>query len=297
MSYGTWSLTSGPNVYNFDDVEVTSWNIDGRDYRVDDTDRPREDGRYMGVDFANPGDIQVEVIIRARGRTRQDRFDAAQEIRSKFDIAWNADNIRDRVGATSELVIAGRSMVEGRARSVDWDDSRAIFGILRGSALFVRSTEQVFSVDSSGGAAWHSATLQLVPSQIGGLRAPLKAPLRTTVESTRAAPVRVDSPVEAWPIIEMVGPIQSNAQVEVPGRWRLYLNRGLAWNQTARIDTRPGSRATYINNKPVQILDPRSSLLTECSLNPGNNVVALRGASIEGTASVSLRWRNEKGSI
>lgn len=297
MSYGTWSITSGDNTYEFDDVEVVSWDVAGRDYRVDDTDRPREDGRFLGVDFANPGDVQIDLIIRVRGATRQERFDAAQDIRAKFDLAWNADNIRDVVGATSELVIAGRSMVEGRPRAVDWDDSRATFGIIRGSALFVRATNDVYAVGNNGNVAWHSATLQLVPSQVGGLKAPLKAPLRTTVESTRAAPVRVDSAVEAWPVIKITGPIQSNAQVEVPRRWRLYLNRGLNWNQTATIDTRPGRRATYINNKPVQILDPRSSLLTECSLKPGNNVVALRGASIEGTASVTLSWRNMKGTI
>lgn len=297
MSYGTWSITSGNNTYKFDDVEVVSWDVAGRDYRVDDTDRPREDGRYLGVDYANPGDVQIELIIRARGKTRQERFDAAQDIRAAFDTAWNADNIRGRVGATSELVIAGRSMVEGRARAVDWDDSRATFGIIRGTALFVRATNSVYSVDDSGVAGWESATLQLVPSQVGGLKASLKAPLRTTVESTRAAPVRVNSSVEAWPVIELTGPIQSNAQVEVPGRWRIYLNRGLAWNQKAVIDTRPANRATYINGKPVQILDARSSLLTECSLKPGDNVVALRGASIEGTASVTIRWRRMKGTI
>lgn len=297
MAFETWSLKSGSQTYRFDDVEVTSWDVAGRDFRVDDADRPRHDGRFMGRDFVNPGDITIELIIRARGKTRQERFDAAQDIRGKFDIAWNADSIRDTVGAVCELVIAGRAMVEGRPRAVDWDDSRATFGIIRGTALFVRSSTEVYAVTGTSGSKWHSATLQLVPSQVGGLKSPLKEPLRTSVESSRAAPVEVASAVEAWPIIEIKGPIQSHAQVEVPGRWRIYLNRGLAWNQTAKIDTRPSIRATYLNNKPVQILDPRSSLLAECSLKPGSNVVALRGASIEGTASVSFRWRNLKGSI
>lgn len=297
MSYETWSITSNGVKYNFDDVEVTNWDVAGRDFRIDDADRPREDGRFFGIDYVNPGDVEIDLIIRARGKTRQDRFEAASAIRGAFDTAWNADPIRLTNGATSELVIAGRVMVEGRPRHVDWDDSRATFGIIRGTALFVRATSELYAVDEDGNAGWRDATLMLVASQIGGLKDPLKAPLRTSVESTRAAPIEVGGTAPAWPVIEMTGPIQSNAQVEVPGRWRVYLNRALAWNQTARIDTRPGRRATYLNDSPVQLLDPRSSLLSECSLFPGPNVVALRGASLEGTASVRLLWRDTKGNI
>jgi hypothetical protein len=161
--------------------------------------------------------------------------------------------------------------------------------------LFVPAHHGAYLPGEDGG--WNSFTLDLVPAQSGGLKAPLKAPLRTTVESTRAAPVEVGGDAEAWPIYDLKGPIQSDAQLEVPQRWRLYLNRPLNQFQTATIDTRPGRRATYLNGRPAQLLDPRSSLLSECSLLPGNNVIALRGASVQGTASVAGRFRNTKGAI
>lgn len=297
MSYKKWSIKSGDSRYDFDEVEVTGWTINGRQFRAADADRPRADGRFFGIDYVTPGDILIDLIIRAKGKTREERFERAMDLRSEFDTVWNADSVRLTNGATSELVVAGRAMVEGRSRHVDWDDARATFGIIRGSALFVRSGTEFFPVDENGDTPWSSATLMLVPSQLGGIKTPLKGPISTTIGSSRAAPVRVTSTHDVWPIIEIVGPIQSNAQVEVPGRWRLYLNRSLTQYETVRIDTRPGRLATYINGSPAQVLDPRSSMLSECSLKPGDNVVAYSGSSLEGTASVTLQWRNSKGNL
>lgn len=297
MAYTDWAIRYGEVTYPFGEVKVVGYTIGGRDYRTDDSDRPRADGRFLGIDFANPGDIEIELIIRARGATRQEKFDNAMEIREAFTRIWNADAVRKTNGEVTDLIVGGRFAVEGRPRHIDWDDSITHFGTIRGSALFVRTTLESYPVDNEGGTGWQSATLQLVPAQVGGIKEMLSEPIKTMAGTSRAAPVFVDSIEPAYGIYELTGPIQSNAQIEVAGRWRLYLNQSLSPFQTARIDTRPGRAGTYLNNVPRQLLKPESSLLADCSLLPGDNVVALRGTSIEGTASVRIMWRSTRGGI
>ncbi|WP_053352699.1 hypothetical protein [Leucobacter musarum] len=293
-----WSLKYDGTAYSFDHVAVTSVEIEGRSYRVDDAANPRADGVAFGQDFADPGDIKLKLLLTFQ-TTRNLTMQRAKlkEAADSFLRAWDAKALRATAGALGELTIPSLGLFEGRPRRAEWDWSTFGLGYLTGAATFVRSDLLTYVLNESGGAPWQSATLGLVPAQVGGIKSPLKAPLRTSVESSRAAPLVVGGSAEAWGIYDLKGPIQSNAQIEVPNRWRLYLNRSLAYNQTARIDTRPGRRGTYLNGKPVQLLDPRSSLLDDCALLPGQNVLALRGASIEGTASVSVRWRDTKESI
>lgn len=290
MSYCNWSITIDDTRYEFDPVEVESWSINGREYRTDDTDRPRTDGRYFGQDFATPGDVEINLIIRARGATREERFNNAMLIRENFTEVWNGDTIRFTPGAVAELEIAGRSLVQGRPRYIDWDDSRATFGIIRGTALFVRDFDQAFEP----GAGWNEVTVGLVPAQIGGLIAPLIAPLTTAYSSTRARPFEVLSPTPVWPVISVHGPLQSGGSVELTHGWTIKLNRALAYDEVAVFDTRPGQRSMTLNGRPVNLLSPTGDRLSNLSIQPGLNEVALRGASVEGTASVTVRWRDTK---
>lgn len=290
MSYCDWSITIDGNRFEFGPVEVTSWIIGGREYRTDDTDRPRTDGRYFGQDFATPGDVEIELIIRADGATREERFDNAMTIRENFTRVWNGDEIRFTPGEVAELEIAGRAAVEGRPRHVDWDDSKATFGIIRGNALFVRDFDQAFEP----GAFWYEVTVGLVPPQIGGLIAPLIAPLTTAISSTRARPFEVGGDSEVWPIISVQGPIQSGSKVELTHGWSIHLNRALAYDEVAVFDTRPGQRTMTLNGRPVNLLAPTGDRLSQLSIQPGMNEVALRGTSVEGTASVTVRWREVK---
>lgn len=290
MSYCDWSITIEGNRFEFDPVEVVSWTIGGREYRTDDTDRPRNDGRYFGQDFATPGDVEIELIIRADGSTREERFANAMTIREDFTRVWNGDTVRFTPGKVAELEIAGRALVEGRPRHIDWDDSRATFGIIRGSALFVRGFDDSFEP----GQSWNEVTVGLVPVQQGGLVAPLIAPLTTARSSTRARPFEVEGTEPAWPIITVRGPLQSGGKVELTNGWALHLNRSLAWDHVAVFDTRPGSRSMKLNGKAVNLLAPTGNRLTQLSIPPGIQEVALRGTSLEGTATVTLQWRDVK---
>lgn len=291
--YRNWSISIGGNRHEFGPVEVTTWDIGGREYRSDDTDLPRADGRYFGQDFATPGDVTIELIIRASPGTREERFAEVMDIRSEFTRVWNGDDIRYTPGEVAELEIAGRAIVEGRPRHVDWDDSRATFGIIRGTALFVRDFDQSFAVSGSGGD-WGEVTVGLVPAQLGGLIAPLVAPLSTAIESTRARPFTVGGEDDVWPIISVQGPLQSGSSVELTHEWSLHLNRALAYDEVATIDTRPGRRSMDINGRTMNLISPTGDRLTNLSIHPGVHEVALRGTSVEGTATVTLRWRETR---
>lgn len=288
MSYCNWSITIGGIRHDFGAVEVESWSINGREYRTDDTDRPRSDGRYFGQDYATPGDVEINLLIRADGSSREERFNNAMAIRSSFTEVWNGDNIRFTPGEVAELEVAGRANVSGRPRYIDWDDSKATFGIIRGTALFVRDFDRAFN---SGEAEWFEVTVGLVPPQMGGLIAPLVAPLTTAYSSTRARPFEVGGDSEVWPIITVRGPIQSGASVELTHGWTLRLNRGLAYDEVAEFDSRPGQRMMRLNGRPVNLLAPTGNRLSQISISPGIHEIALRGTSLEGTASVTAKWR------
>lgn len=290
MSYCDWSLTVSGNRHKFGEVQVVTWNIGGREYRTDDTDRPRTDGRWFGQDFANPGDVEIDLIIRAKGPTRQERFEKAMALRTEFNRVWDADEIRLTPGALTELEIAGVAIVEGRPRHVDWDDSLATFGIIRGKALFVRDRDQAYEA----GEMTQSVTVGIVALQQGGLVAPLIAPLTTARSSSRAASFEVEGTSEAWPIITVSGPLQSGAKVELAGKWELHLSQSLAYDQVAVFDTRPGKRTMKLNGKAMNLLLPSGARLSQMTLPVGMNSVALRGKSVEGTATVRLQWRNVK---
>lgn len=292
-----WKISYGGTGHEFGAVFVEQVQIGSIVYRVDDSAAPRMDGIYFGQDFADPGDIEITVAVEAAGVLDPDarRAFVAAEV-AAFTKAWDAAEARLKPGALVELHAGEIGVFEGRPRGLEWDRTDYASGFLRGRARFIRDSLISYPPESEGGG-WQQVTLGLVPSQVGGLIAPLIAPLRTSVESSRATPVVVAGDSDAWPVIELVGPIQSDAQVECVGRWSLRLNRGLSQGQTARLDTRDGRVATYLNDVPVQLLDPRSSLLSGCSLLPGSNVIALRGSSIEGTASVTVRWRNTRGAI
>lgn len=290
MSYKEWALTVNGKRHPFGEVEVVRWSIGGREYRTDDTDRPRADGRFFGRDYANPGDVEIELIIRASGKSRQERFDRAMELREKFTGAWNGEGIRKKVGAVAELEIAGRAIVTGRPRHVDWDDNVTTFGVIRGTALFVRDFDEAFVP----GEGWQDITVGLIPAQSGGLIAPLSEPLTTSRTSTRARPFTVTGNAPAWPIITVQGPIQSGAKVELVNGWSLHLNRGLRYDEKAVFDTRPGQRTMKLNGKAVNLLKPSGARLSQMSLPLGVQEIALRGTSLEGTASVRVRWRNSR---
>ncbi|QIK64144.1 hypothetical protein G7068_13755 [Leucobacter viscericola] len=299
--YGDWQLIYegtdlrfGTREHNVEFVKLT---VSGDVYRTDDSQLPRQDGTAFGQDFIESGQLAIAVKIDfttyPAGPDECARL--AWAARQAFERGWRADPVRRTPGAVCELVMGGEQAIEGRPRGVSWNDDHQGVGLITGSALFVPAGTGVF--DMSDGGGWHTQTVGLVPPQTGGLKAPLKAPLSTSVESSRARPFTVAGDVPAWPIITVKGPLGSGAQVELTSRWRMPLNRSLGAFDVVEIDTRPGHRGMTLNGRAANVLTSGAVQLADAAMAPGPQELALRGTSLEGTATASVRWRTTKESI
>ncbi|MFA5608316.1 MAG: hypothetical protein WDA07_14255 [Leucobacter sp.] len=300
--YGDWILTYPGVEYRFGPpdhtVELVGWTFQADGSRNDDTPAPRMDGIIFGEDFLEAGRLQIDVKIdfTTHPVPVETRAQLAWEARQAFSEAWRADVVRSRPGAVAELTMGGEVAFEGRPRPVAWDDDAQNVGLIYGSALFVPAGTGVFDVTGPN-AGWRTVSVQLVPPEVGAWVFPLTFPVSGTTAAVRASVFEVGGTASAWPVIEVDGPIQSGASVEVTGEWSVTLNRGLAYDETARLDTRPGQRSMTVNGRPVNLLVPSSPSLADLSLSPGPHQVALRGSSLEGTAVARLRWRDTKAGV
>ena len=218
----------------------------------------------------------------------------AWAVRVDLEQAWRADTLRDRPRAVAELVMGGEQMIEGRPRRVSFDDKHQGLGLIYATMTFLPESTAVYAVNADGVSPWREQTVGLIPVQVGGLIAPLVAPLSTTAESSRARPFTVGGSKRVWPIISVRGPLLDGARVELVNRWTLRLNRALLHSETALIDTRPDRRSMSVNGIPTNVLSPAGARISQASMSPGLQEVALRGSSVEGTAEATLTWREEK---
>lgn len=298
--YGDWVLRYDGTEYRFGppqhQVELRSWAFAADSYRVDDAVLPRADGVAFGRDYVEAGELRIELKIdlTTLPLPAEDRARMAWAVRADLARAWRADSLRQQPRAVAELVMGGEQMIEGRPRRISFDDKHQGRGLIFASATFVPVSTAAYAVDGSGDAPWFEQSVGLVPAAIGGLLAPLSAPLSTAISSTRARPFTVGGSEQVWPILIVTGPLQSGAQIELVNRWALKLNRTVAYDETVVIDTRPGRRLMTVNGRPTNVLAPSGARMSQAFIEPGLNEIALRGSSVEGTAQVTARWREQK---
>lgn len=298
--YDDWVLTSAGDSYAFGPknraVQVAGFAFAGDGYRTDDTANPRADGTAFGQDFVESGEIAIQLVINYTDSPlpAADRARLAWAERMAFTHAWRADNVRERPGAMSELIVGGEFMIEGRSRRVTWNDDAQNVGLIKGTALFVPAGTGMYDV-RGGSGGWNTHTIGLMPPQHGGLKAPLKAPLTTSFESSRARSFVVGGSDPVWPIVTIRGPLMTEAQFELTGGWRMPLNRALGEFDVAVIDTRPGHRSMTLNGRAANVLRDDGVMLTDASIAPGPQEISLRGRSLEGTATATIEWLNRFG--
>lgn len=293
-----WSLQYDNTAYRFDHVAVTSVGIGGKVYRVDDTPNPRSDGVAFGQDFADPGDIEFDLLLSfqtVRNITLQRAM--LKEAADSFLQTWDAPNIRSSPGAVAEISIPSVGFLEGRPRRAEWDWSTFGQGYLFGKATFIRSSSGTYILGDNG-EMWNQTEVQIVPpAPRTGWVFPLVFPLRNLDAAVRATYFRVGGDADTPSVVEIDGPIQAGAEVEIPGGWLLRTKHDLAYDETAIADARPGRMLLTVNGVPTNFLAPSSSRLSELTLSPGDHQVTLRGISIEGTARARVRWRDMKAGI
>lgn len=124
------------------------------------------------------------------------------------------------------------------------------------------------------------------PVTAEGLKFPLVARGYTTAANTFTVAGNIDT----WPVVTIRGPIL-NPTVEVAGCFRFSAAASLLYDETLRIDTRPGRQTVLRNGSKLASLTRTSTLLPAASLPPGSHTLTLSGSSSTGSPTAQIAWR------
>lgn len=296
--FGTWNLSYGSVSFDFGTpdfpVQLISWEQDADQIDSNDVDAPRADETWFGEDFVRAGEITVHVKIDFTNypAPAEECARLALIARAELERVWRADWVRARNGRQAELNMGGESIIEGRPRRARFQDEAQNVGLIYAELPFVPSSTDVYL--AGDGSGWNSVTSLLVPPTTGGWMFPLVFPISNLNPSVKGAHFKVGGDKPAWVRAQIKGPIQAGAELELVGGWKIKTNRSLAYNETAEVDARPGRRTLTINGKPNNFLTPSSSRMSSMLVPVGDRQIALRGTSLEGTASATVWWRDTK---
>ncbi len=242
---------------------------------------PSDDGVLFGVDHLDGTTITFEMRIK---RSTADEAHVAGETLRR---AWRGDRVRTVPGAVAELHAPTGRVTFGRPNRFAIDD-RELHAHHRVPLVTFETVDDLFY------GAEETVSVGLVPPPSGGLRAPLRAPLRTTQVGERSTGFRVGGsiPTRHWRAVVSGGDILSPV-IEVPGCFRLeLLGLSLAYDQVLVIDARPWVRTVLRDGGSVAgKRSRRSTPLRDAALTPGLHELVLRGQSTSGTARADLAWR------
>ncbi len=241
---------------------------------------PRGDGVLFGQDYRDGLTLTFNIEVDGG-----DSENAARALESDLAYAWRGDSIRTTPNATAMLTAHTGRSIFGRPRKYQPNWDLLPFGVTAVTCDFVTTDDLWYDPQQS-------ASVSLVPKQVGGLVAPLAAPLSTTATSDRSQGITIGGVAPVWPTIKIAGPI-TNPEIEVLGQFKLGFNLNLAYDQSLVIDTRPWARSILVGRGSVAgSLMGKYDRLSDASLAPGRYEVALRGASTTGTPVATFAWRN-----
>lgn len=301
--YGDWILSTPSSEYRFGPpahpVQLVEWEQDADGVDVEDVRPTGADGLWMGRDTIEPGAVTVHVKIdfTTAPYPVEECARLALAARSELARVWRGDAVRTQAGEVAELVMGGLQVIEGRPRRPRFDDADQNVGLIYAELPFIPSTTGAYLLDEAG-ESWRSVETQIVPPQPrSGWVFPLVFPVQNLEPAVKATWFEVAGDTDTPCVVEIQGPIQAGAEVEIPGVWRLRTRRGLAYDELAVLDARPGRALLTVNGVPANFLTPDSSLLSELTLSPSPHQLSFRGVSPQGTASVRVRWRDMKAGI
>jgi hypothetical protein len=288
MRDGEWTLTHAGGSVTFGLIDNVAFlagfpELGDAELTVDDADRPRMDGRAFGSDYR--GGVTLTFDLRVTGDTEQE----ARQTVAMLARLWRADSVRGVAGAFAELRTrqGGRERSTfGRPRRWSVNDTNARHGSISILCDFATTDDVWYESQAQTMAA------NIAPGAGGGLMSPLAWPLTTTMSSDRSIELNIGGEVNTWPVIEFTGPI-TNPTVGVIGLWEIGLTTSLVAGQTAKIDTRPWSRAVTRGTANIGgLLTRSSSRLSKASIPPGRYELYFRGTDSSGTADLYVSWRN-----
>lgn len=265
-------------------IEVEKFRPNAASWRTQDKPMPRGDGVRPGRDYRGGSTWGFDAFT--NGLRARDALDAIAELGA----VWPTEELRAQPRAMTELRYAldGRTRrIYGRPREFDYPlDTRYSQGMIPVTMnfavmdpLFYDDAENVIEVD-------------LIPETAGGLRSPVRSPVRsvwTGLPADKRAVVGGDKPT--WATVEFQGTCL-NPWLKVGDLWRVQAMTDLVSDgpdDVITLDSRPSSRSTTRRGFAVPV--SRTTRVAEMLLPPGRHVVTF-GADGGTLAKARLRWRN-----
>lgn len=257
--------------------------VGSAEIRADDADLPRADGIAFGQDFR--GGVTITFPLAIVANTEKE----ARDLAASFKRAWRGDSVRGTPGEVATL----RSRLEdrkrevfGRPRRFAQDDEYAPEGVILLTVDFQCVNDLAYAPDDT------VETVPLVPPPSGGMTTPLAAPLTTTAPVEVPGGVEVGGDVEAWPVVEVFGPI-TDPTIQVTNEWSTTLRLTIPDGDSIVLDSRPWKRTVLRSSDGASFAGAvRGTPLSRWGLEPGGFEVSLRGTDQTGTSSMRFSWRD-----
>lgn len=253
--------------------------LDAAEGTYSDRPTPRGDGGRVGKDTKGTRVVTFEIEMSTRNE------DEGRALLDLAGAAWDAEAVRGVNGAVASLTSHTGRTAFGRPRKWTVNDERLHLGRATIGAEFL-------TLDDLWYGAEQVETVRLAPNLVGGLVAPLTAPLLTTADSNRQQPFLVGGRKPSYPVITIRGPI-INPVLELVGVWRYgFTGVTLAYDETITLDLRPFARTILRNRRTTVPLDAQSSPVLDAAMPPGTRELVLRGVAPSGTPYARLSWRD-----
>lgn len=261
------------------DVWVHSLDLGSRAVNFTETRLRGGRGRRMGRATEDAPEWTFDLRVKA-----VDTYDALGRLRT----AWAGP---ERPGEYSTLrygLPGRRRRVIGRPRHFTTDENtvRHAWHFQRSEVL---ATFQLADPRTFDDVA-QQVTLSIVPATVGGLEAPLVAPLSTVRSSEpRAGHVTSHGLAPAPLTVTFAGPV-TDPVVRGDG-WEIGLRGALAYDQTVTVDALAGT-AVRQDGASVAGRLTRATRLQDAALTPGQQEITFGGSDPTGTATATITWRD-----
>lgn len=274
-------------------IEVEKWLPNAASWRTQDKAMSRGDGVRVGRDLKGSAVWAFEAFANADDDSPGGAATAALAAVAELGDAWPRDELRNQPTAVTALRyrINGRTRrVYGRPREYDAPiDTMYLQGLIPVTMNFL-VTDPLYYEDTE-----ESIEVNLVPETSGGLRSPVRSPVRSVYTSKpqqKAAVVGGKKPT--WATVEIEGSC-INPWVQVGSLWRVQAMTSMAYDDVVTFDSRPQSRSTTRRGAAVPV--SRNTRIAEMLLPPGRHAITFGSDDGGSSATATVRWRNAHGSI
>jgi len=279
------------------DTPYTLSNIDGLglgNLRTRTVDIPGEDGEWFGREYRQAPVLTFEGQVVKAGDEA-----GAWDLSDVLEDAFDMPELRKTARAVTPLRLrrpgSDARILYGRPDRYDPAHRMAVVGLVPFMATFRGSDPRWFS------DAEESVTLAMSAVSAGGLittvDGSIPSPITTVAGERRSSIITNDGNRETPAIITFRGPLSggkvSLLDSEGGVLWEVGLTKPIAYDRIATVDTRPWKREVRLGDGSAlgSPLTPQS-VLSRCTIPPGQSEILIEGVDLTGTARFEIRWRH-----